>query len=453
MSATWFAPFFLIFLIYACRGQRQWASATIVASFLQAASPLLVVAGGRINGLQPAYALLPVGMAQLAFESFNLKNAKLNRNYITSSHLFIFALTAVAIIGAFLLPRAFGGIAHVTPPRRQDVIELVHFSAGNGVQAFYIGCNFVLFTLIARVVHRGSISIRQCVGAIAFGTTIAVILGIYQISCDILHLPWPDAVINSNLGSAQLFNQNAAGVVHALGITRRMSSTFLEPSMMSVYFLGMFSLFGLGLKRWHMGTAVLFCLIVSTSATAIIGLCALLFIWTFWELRSGINVNSITALSLGMACLVGILLLYLIGFTGNHFGFITDKLHSSSGQIRSSRDLIALRTFRESWGLGVGIGSTRSSSFLTTFAASTGIPGLICLVGFFATLLTRAMSSKSVDIRALGLALATIIVGWSISVPDTTLSLIWLLSGIVCGADTHERYNAVAQRADSVSIA
>ncbi len=90
---------------------------------------------------------------------------------------------------------------------------------------------------------------------------------------------------------------------------------------------------------------------------------------------------------------------------------------------------------------------------MTTFAASTGIPGLICLVGFFATLLTRAMSSKSVDIRALGLALATIIVGWSISVPDTTLSLIWLLSGIVCGADTHERYNAVAQRADSVSIA
>jgi hypothetical protein len=453
MSATWFTPFFLIFLIYACRGQRQWAVSTIVASFFQAASPILVVAGGRINGLQPAYALLPVGVAQILFESFNLKNAALNRRYITSSHLFIFAMTVIAIAGAFLLPRAFGGLAHVTPPRRQDVIELVHFSAGNGVQAFYIACNFVLFTLISRSVHRGSINVSQCIAAIALGTTIAILLGLYQISCDLLHLPWPDAVINSNLGSAQLFKQNAAGIVHALGIQRRMSATFLEPSMMSVYFLGMFSLFGLGLRRWVIGAGVLFCLIISTSATAIIGLCALMVIWTFWDLpRNGVNIRYIAALCLGSACMAGVLLVYLLS-SGNHFAFITDKLASNSGQIRSSLDLIALRTFRESWGLGVGIGSTRSSSFLTTFAASTGIPGMICLIGFFATLLSRTMSSTSSEVRALGLALATILIGWSLSVPDTTLSLIWLLSGIVCGAATHEQYNTTIRHTAAVSIA
>src|ERR1700759_808910 len=65
MGITLFTPFFLLFVLYACLGERQWVVATLVAAFFQAASPLLLAGGGRITGIQTAYALLPLGVMHL----------------------------------------------------------------------------------------------------------------------------------------------------------------------------------------------------------------------------------------------------------------------------------------------------------------------------------------------------------------------------------------------------
>jgi hypothetical protein len=76
MSVTWFLPIFAVLFAYACRGQRQWVAATVVASFFQAASPILVSGGGRLSGLQTAYALLPIGAVQFVLRSFQLNRER-----------------------------------------------------------------------------------------------------------------------------------------------------------------------------------------------------------------------------------------------------------------------------------------------------------------------------------------------------------------------------------------
>jgi hypothetical protein len=88
----------------------------------------------------------------------------------------------------------------------------------------------------------------------------------------------------------------------------------------------------------------------------------------------------------------------------------------------------------DSWGLGTGVGSTRSSSFLATFAACAGIPGLACLAAFFGVLLVRGARAVSPEARALSLGLGGLALGWLTSVPDLTLALVWLLAGLVRGA-------------------
>ncbi len=436
MSVTWFAPLFLCLFVWACRGERQWVAATVVATFFQAASPILFVAGGRNIGMQPAYLLLPVGLTQFFMHAFRPRAEFATRFRLNGSHLFMLGLTVISVVGAFMLPRVFGGFAHVMTPRGAARVVL-HGSSGNMIQAMYVISNFVLFALVAAAVHRGAVTASQCIRYLAVGTTMAAGLGIYQVVCNFVHLPWPDMVINSNLGVAQLFNQKA------FGSARRMSSTFLEPSMFAMHFLGMFALFNLGMHAWKIGTVVLLCLLVSTSATAYAGLLALMGVWIAFHIgRHGLGMGTAVSLCLAASLIVAILIAMSFGYhdlSGSNY--VSQKLSSSSGQMRIKEDMLALHTFVESWGLGVGVGSTRASSLITTFLASTGILGLVCLFGFFGSLIFKALAADVREVRALGLALTALFVGWLISVPDLAMPMIWTICGIISGS-----LSRVAQR-------
>src|SRR5581483_9095397 len=116
VELTAFAPFFAILLVYACRGERQWVTATLLGSFFQGASPLLVTAGGRVSGIQTAYGLLPLGLIYLVMSLARPPRKTDPAPYrIGLPDLFLFALTAIGVSGAVLLPRLFQGAVHVMP--------------------------------------------------------------------------------------------------------------------------------------------------------------------------------------------------------------------------------------------------------------------------------------------------------------------------------------------------
>jgi len=111
-----------------------------------------------------------------------------------------------------------------------------------------------------------------------------------------------------------------------------------------------------------------------------------------------------------------------------------DELHRVKGPAVVFADLVNLHAVLDSWGLGTGIGSTRSSSFLVTYFACTGLPGLVCLGAFFFTLVARGWRSDSADVRAMALGLIGLTLAWLISIPDLTLAMVWLLAGVLRGA-------------------
>jgi hypothetical protein len=307
---------------------------------------------------------------------------------------------------------------------------MLHASSGNIIQAFYVACNTTLCVLVSAAVYRGSVTVGQSIRYLAIGTSIAAFLGVYQVVCDVVHLPWPSMVINSNLGTSQQYTQIA------FRSFRRMSSTFLEPSMFAMHFLGMLALFAMGMRSRAIGTVVLFCLLISTSSTAYLGLCAIALVWIiFYVRRNGLSMRSALNISV-LASLVS--LVFLLHSFGTHdwssTGYVSQKLSSQSGLTRMREEAVAVQTIVESWGLGVGVGSSRASSFLTTSLACTGVFGLICLFGFFGTLIVKAVDSNIKEVRSLGLALAALFIGWLISVPDLSMPMIWLISGIVAGA-------------------
>jgi hypothetical protein len=112
---------------------------------------------------------------------------------------------------------------------------------------------------------------------------------------------------------------------------------------------------------------------------------------------------------------------------------VLNKAQSSSGAGRSTADFLALQTFLESGGLGVGVGTTRASSFAATLLATMGLPGLIAFLAFALTLIVECRRAGDPDSRALGLGLTGFLIVWLIAIPDLVQALFWFTAGVAAG--------------------
>jgi hypothetical protein len=429
IQVTPFALVFLVLMLVACCGVRHWMFATGIAVFFQSAAPLLITAGGRVSGLMPAYGLMFIGLVHVVLSKLRQRGLDHPKDASTAPVVWLTVFTIIGVIGAALLPRLFEGHARVMPPAYgldTVFVERVHPSGRNSIQSLYLLCNLSLFLICRWSIRSGAVTIREALRGLAVGVSISAVLGLYQVAAYQFSWPWPSAVINSNIGVGQLYQQTAFGI-------HRMSATFLEPSLLGFHFLSAFALFGIGLRYRAVGSLLLFCLLISTSSSAYAGL-LLLFpvaVLIYGSQADGKSTLVLTlfALAAGSAYLVD-----LVSMQGAiTSSFLTDKLSTASGIDRARTNWVALDTVRDSWGLGVGVGSSRVSGLPMTLAATVGIPGLVCLIGFLTTLVRACLKHRDPLGRAFGLAILALGIVWVLSIPDLALPYAWVLCGLACG--------------------
>jgi len=429
IQITPFAPIFLLLMLIASCGIRGWMFATGIAVFFQSAAPILINAGGRVSGLIPAYGLMFIGLAHVVLSKLRQRGADRPVDASTAPVVWLIAFTLVGVIGAALLPRLFEGQARVMPPAfglDTGFVERVHPSGRNAIQAIYLLCNLSLLLLCRGFLRSGSVTMREALRGLAFGASISAVLGLYQVAAYQLAWPWPDSVINSNAGVGQLYEQTALGI-------HRMSSTFLEPSLLGFHFLSAFALFGIGLRHRAVGSLLLLCLLISTSSSAYAGL-LLLFpvaVLIYTNPTEGKSALVLILFAVAAACAYVVDLVWMQGAITS--SFLTEKLSSASGLDRARTNWVALNTFRDSWGLGVGVGSSRVSGLPMTLASTVGIPGLICLIGFLTSLVRACLKRRDPLGRAFGLAILAMAIVWALSIPDLAEPYAWVLCGLACG--------------------
>ena len=113
--------------------------------------------------------------------------------------------------------------------------------------------------------------------------------------------------------------------------------------------------------------------------------------------------------------------------------FLTNKLSSISGIDRTRTAQVALDTARDSWGFGVGVGSSRVSGLPMTLLSTMGIPGLICIAGFLISLIRACLARRESMGNAFALAITALVIVWTLSIPDLALPYAWILCGLACG--------------------
>jgi len=200
------------------------------------------------------------------------------------------------------------------------------------------------------------------------------------------------------------------------------------------------------LAGWGCG----FMALISTSSTAYLEMASVLLLYGFYSVNY-VSVNGlITRKTLSgrtLSAIGGIGVLLIIALVDRdllfHFVDLIDNLifqkHNTESYIqRSSWTAEGLKAFFESNGLGVGVGSVRTSNFFANILASTGILGASLFAIFLYVIFTRRALQKdaysNVIMHAMKLSLIPIFVGMTTSgtTPDFGV-VVGTIFGIIVG--------------------
>lgn len=307
------------------------------------------------------------------------------------------------IMSAVLLPQLFAGEVMIRTIDRgakslATVLTELRPVSGNLTQSVYALGNLATFAAVTAWMASQARLERFADAVLTLGALncLAAAMHLGELY---LGLPSPLHLLRN--GSYALFTGGN------LGGLQRLSGTFSEPAAFSAFTLPVFAFaFQLWLHNRRAALAgfvalgSLLLLLLSTSATAYVGLAAYLAMvaaglgWT-WLSRGRIP----KAMSLTLGASVALLLCLSLAtlkpaLVGRvvHFFDVTlfNKLQSGSGVERGNWNRQAWSNFIDTFGIGVGLGTARASSFLLVLVSNIGAAGTLLYALFLSKAWRRA---------------------------------------------------------------
>jgi hypothetical protein len=176
---------------------------------------------------------------------------------------------------------------------------------------------------------------------------------------------------------------------------------------------------------------VIVCLLLTTSSTAYLLLTTMLLAIGVWQvilLAFGkiVNLNTFTKMLIGLFALMTIGLFLIISFYDLVDSVLINKVDSGSFMARTYSDIMALGIWLQSYGLGVGLGSNRPSSFVTSLLSNLGLIGFVLFALFVLLLIAAALRKKNVWLTSFVIGLIVYLVAKSLAGPDINDGLLWI---------------------------
>ncbi|HVE07474.1 MAG TPA: hypothetical protein VNE00_09505 [Paraburkholderia sp.] len=337
-------------------------------------------------------ALLPVTLflAFFTLRAFNIGGGPMLLREIAFDRpgFWLVCVALVAAFGGIFLPRALAGSTFVfaidrtgSDPNAAALTPLGPVS-GNLSQSIYVVTELVLYCCMSVFLSR-----RE--GYQHFAKAM-LLLAALNICAAILDLAGGSEVLAAakTAGYTLHDNEELAGL-------KRITGTFPESAAFSYFTL---PLFAFTANLWLLGyrpklTAALSMasgamLIMSTSATAYVGFAAYLLV-LFFSSSERVAPHSRmrkTRLCIVLGC-VGVLgTIFAIVLKPSLITVVSDfftqtllaKADSDSGVERTAWNMQAIKNFIDTYGLGVGVGSSRASSFVLVLMSNLGVLGVVC---------------------------------------------------------------------------
>ena len=368
----------------------------MIGSLFQAAAALRLGNGGQIT---PGHLALGFFALAIVMRRGGLATAA-SAAAFPRAGFWLMLMTVWAVFTSFVMPRLFYGEFEVIPLGITNslgvIAPIVHGPVSSNLnQGVYFVGNLVAFLGVVALCRS-----HRMLRAAAIGVIIAIIVNIAIVVLDQMM----DAAGQShrlkfirNAEFTQLFHAKVFGM-------KRITGSFSEASAYAGAAMGMMAFC---LRLWRGGVMkrvtgplaliVLITVVLSTSTTAYVALAAyLIVVYSFAAVgidpalstghaptRQGKFLLFGPIVVMAMVCLFAIrpeLMTFLSEFFNSMVG---EKITSDSGQERSSWNNYGLQTIVNTLGLGAGLGSVRTSSFLVGVPANIGILGAVLFGMFF----------------------------------------------------------------------
>jgi len=338
------------------------------------------------------------------------------------------------VASAFVLPYLFAGTL-VSVPREMGTQEFspLQWTLSNLAQAGYLTLN-VGAVLYALHEIRTRLRLEQLLRAFFWAVFLVVAIGLAQFVASETALEFPYELFNSNPTYAQ-------GTGQEIGDVHRVNSTFTEPSTAGSFLAaascGLLAGFLSGKRNFGFSVALMAtitALILTTSTTGFAafgaGICLLAIFFNTFRKRKRERKSSkkFWIWALILLAIVTSVLIWTPDLLDALMAVTIDKIDSYSFWARMATELHSMQVFFETYGVGVGLGSNRSSGLLPTMLSSVGIVGTTLFFWFLYRVgkSSRGTSSNT-SFQVAFWAFITILIGEIAAVPDLNRPALWAL--------------------------
>ncbi len=368
------------------RGHTVIVALMIAASIFGAAAALYVSA----NDIGPAQLLLCFALMSLVLRPGQISQI-VTVMQPPKPGFWLACFIVYSVATAFFLPRILAGVTDIVPlgtMADQNVSASVPLGpvSSNFTQSFYLVGSGLCFLLVA-----GAASTRAGFKTVTYAVIMYCFLNILTAIAD---------MVTSLAGNPDLlkFMRNARydflNEARLFGM-KRIAGAFTEASAFARATMGALgftaTLWLCGRHKWITGPLALLSLIavaISTSSTGLAVLPFMLAVLMFTAVthagRRAASAGTPVLVALGLIALIvitvsAILLNPTVSATISAYAdlLVFNKMETESGIERSSWNVIGLQNFVDTWGLGVGLGTTRSSSFAVALISNVGVVGII----------------------------------------------------------------------------
>lgn len=343
------------------------------------------------------------------------------------------------VLGALTLPVVFSGFQVVSGAGEHQSLDL---NISHAAQVIYVTLYFLLVLWSCGVSSPGVV-VKEQSGDQLLGSdllliclVVAGLFSLYQLLSIASGLPYVSDFIYDM--------PRRAGIEQAVvsGLVPRINGSFAEASDAGRFYSAMIAAFLMacycGLQRRFIVPTIisLVFILLTFSSTAIVATCLLLTFCGLNLSRSFLSVRlkSVSAIVLIIVVLLlaGFGVLEIVDLTLSELTYViehltTGKVETNSFESRFTIDVIALQLAVESNFFGVGLGSHRSSSFITFIISNLGLPGFLMLVYIGLRIFVLPKRFRTSENVILSAAIFGFVLAKSIAGPDLSDDFLWFL--------------------------
>jgi hypothetical protein len=431
----------------------------MVSTVLQATAVVNVPLGSAGGQGVAAYGVSPYMVMALVAGLVWLWRLGQSRRLLLPQHLhwplgFLLAYLVVAALGAWLLPMWFEGMPVNLLVEMDAITKLTPLRAtlSNLVQTLNLVVHVAVLLFLLQAVQRPD-GLRGIKAGVVGALVLVLAIGFYEQWAQFNGTPSLTHHLANNQGYSQ-------APVAEKDLWFRIGLPFTEPSYASTYLaattVGLWAVVLLGRGWWWAWLAAVLstlALINSLGSTGLAATGVAMAALCLWVMGNALRPSTVLGCRL-RAALLGVLLLLASTWGVQMYAqsaikprvdvivayYIVYKVKQQDG-IRELSNKRALEIVQETYGLGVGLGSNRASSFFASLVSNTGLLGAALFCAMLVSLLWRYVRAPALtDMQIfVAVALPTATLAMGLGIPDLNLPMYWgfiFLAFVFCPTPT-----------------